>query len=293
MLVFGSVLTAMITPFDENLEVDYTKASELAVSLIENGSDGVVVAGTTGESPTLSFEEKVKLFEAVKKAVGNKGQVIAGTGSNSTRDSILLTEAAEKAGVDGVMLVAPYYNKPPQSALYKHFEAIANKTKLPILLYNVPGRSSVNMSPELIASLAKMQNIVAIKEASGSMDQASEIKRLVSSDFLIYSGDDSLTLPLIALGGHGVVSVASHVAGTQIKEMIASFKGGNVQKAQELHVKLFPLFKAMFITTNPIPVKAAVNLMGKNVGSLRLPLEDASDEHKDLISLEMNKLGIL
>lgn len=293
MLVFGSVLTAMVTPMDENLEVDYAKASELALNLIENGSDGVVVAGTTGESPTLSFEEKVKLFEVVKKHVGDKGQVIAGTGSNNTKDSIALTQAAEKVGVDGVMLVTPYYNKPPQTGLYKHFEAIAKNTKLPILLYNVPGRSSINMCCDLIASLAKIDNVVAIKEASGDMDLASEIKTLVPADFLIYSGDDSLTLPILAIGGHGVVSVASHVAGTQIQEMIQNFKSGNVEKAQEMHVNLFPLFKAMFVTANPIPVKAALNLQGFNVGSLRLPLEEASDEHKEVVSSEMSKLGLL
>lgn len=293
MLVFGSVLTAMVTPMNDNLEVDYIKASELAMNLIENGSDGVVVAGTTGESPTLSFEEKVKLFELVKKHVGDKGQVIAGTGSNNTQDSIALTQAAEKVGVDGVMLVTPYYNKPPQTGLYKHFEAIAKNTKLPILLYNVPGRSAINMSCDLIASLAKIDNIVAIKEATGDLDQASEIKTKVPADFQIFSGDDSLTLPILSIGGHGVVSVASHVAGQEIKDMIDSFKAGDVVKAQEIHAKLFPLFKAMFITANPIPVKAALNLKGMNVGSLRLPLEEANDEHKKIVSQEMKKLGLI
>lgn len=293
MLVFGSVLTAMLTPFNENLEVDYEKAKVLAKRLIENGSDGVVVAGTTGESPTLSLDEKIRLFKEVKDAIGNDGQVIAGTGCNSTKASIELTKAAEKAGVDGIMLVVPYYNKPPQEALYKHFKLCAEATKLPIILYNIPSRTGINMACETIASLAKIENIVAIKEASGSMDQVSNLKNMLPADFLIYSGDDTLTLPILSLGGHGVISVASHVAGNDIKKMVSSFKDGNVLEAKEMHQKLLPLFKAMFITTNPIPVKAAVNLLGLNVGSLRLPMIEANEEQKNQISLEMKKLNLL
>lgn len=290
---FGRVLTAMVTPFNNDLEVDYQKAQELAEFLINNGSDGVVVTGTTGESPTLSKEEKVNLFKAVKEAIGDKGQVIAGTGSYSTQDSIELTKKAEEIGVDGVMLVVPYYNKPPQEALYQHFKTIAESTSLPVILYNVPGRTSTNMLPETVYRLSLIPNIIAVKEASGNMDQVSAIKNLVSDDFLIYSGDDSLTLPILALGGYGIISVASHVVGNEIKEMIENYVAGKVKEAQIIHNRLFPVFKAMFITTNPIPVKAAVNLIGINVGSLRLPLVNVTDEQKEIIIKALKDIGKL
>jgi 4-hydroxy-tetrahydrodipicolinate synthase len=292
-MTFGRVLTAMVTPFNKNLEVDYKKAQELAEFLIANGSDGVVIAGTTGESPTLSKEEKVNLFKAVKDAIGNKGQVIAGTGSYSTKDSIELTKKADEIGVDGVMLVVPYYNKPPQEALYQHFKAIAENTKLPVILYNIPGRTSINLLPETVYRLSQTSNIIAIKEASGNMDQVSAIKSLVSNEFLIYSGDDSLTLPMMALGGHGIISVASHVVGNEIKEMVANFINGKVAEAQNIHQKLFPVFKAMFITTNPIPVKAAVNLLGIDVGGLRLPMINATTEQKEQIIKALKDFGKL
>ncbi|NLT94524.1 MAG: 4-hydroxy-tetrahydrodipicolinate synthase [Clostridia bacterium] len=283
----------MVTPFNNDLEVDYQKAQELAEFLINNGSDGVVVTGTTGESPTLSKEEKVNLFKAVKEAIGDKGQVIAGTGSYSTQDSIELTKKAEEIGVDGVMLVVPYYNKPPQEALYQHFKTIAESTTLPVILYNVPGRTSTNMLPETVYRLSLIPNIIAVKEASGNMDQVSAIKNLVSDDFLIYSGDDSLTLPILALGGYGIISVASHVVGNEIKEMIENYVAGKVKEAQIIHNRLFPVFKAMFITTNPIPVKAAVNLIGINVGSLRLPLVNVTDEQKEIIIKALKDIGKL
>ncbi|KJS23525.1 MAG: dihydrodipicolinate synthase [Clostridiaceae bacterium BRH_c20a] len=283
----------MVTPFDKDLEVDYKKAQELAQYLIANGNDGIVVAGTTGESPALSNSEKLNLFKAVKEVVGKKGQVIAGTGSNSTKDSIELTQAAAESGVDGVMLVVPYYNKPPQDALYQHFSAIAQTTKLPILLYNVPGRTSTNMLPDTISKLSKVPNIIAIKEAAGDMDQVSAIKALVSEDFFIYSGDDSLTLPMLALGGYGVVSVAGHIVGKEIKEMINNYLVGNIKEAQKLHQSLFPLFKTMFITTNPIPVKTAVNLIGIEVGEMRLPMISATKEQKDEILKILGEAGKL
>lgn len=292
-MVFGRLLTAMVTPFDKDLEVDYKKAQELAQYLIANGNDGIVVAGTTGESPALSNSEKLNLFKAVKEVVGKKGQVIAGTGSNSTKDSIELTQAAAESGVDGVMLVVPYYNKPPQDALYQHFSAIAQTTKLPILLYNVPGRTSTNMLPDTISKLSKVPNIIAIKEAAGDMDQVSAIKALVSEDFFIYSGDDSLTLPMLALGGYGVVSVAGHIVGKEIKEMINNYLVGNIKEAQKLHQSLFPLFKTMFITTNPIPVKTAVNLIGIEVGEMRLPMISATKEQKDEILKILGEAGKL
>ncbi|MGI6226936.1 MAG: 4-hydroxy-tetrahydrodipicolinate synthase [Peptococcales bacterium] len=290
-MVFGRLLTAMVTPFDKNLEVDYRKAQELAEHLISNGNDGVVVAGTTGESPTLSKSEKIKLFQAIKEAVGNKGQVIAGTGSNSTKDSIELTKAAEEIGVDGVMLVVPYYNKPPQGALYQHFATIAENTSLPILLYNVPGRTSTNMLPDTVFKLSQIPNIIAIKEAAGDMDQVSAIKSLVSDEFLIFSGDDSLTLPILSLGGHGIISVAGHVVGKEIKAMIDFYLEGKIQDAQKVHQKLFPVFRTMFITTNPIPVKTAVNLIGLDVGELRLPMISATEEQKSKISEVLKAVG--
>jgi len=292
-MVFGRLLTAMVTPFDKNLEVDYQKAQELAEYLLANGSDGVVVAGTTGESPTLSKAEKINLFKAVKEVVGNKGQVIAGTGSYSTQDSIALTKAAEELGVDGVMLVVPYYNKPPQDALYQHFRAIAQTTKLPVILYNVPGRTSTNMQPDTVFKLSQIPNIVAIKEAAGDMDQVSAIKSLVSEEFLIYSGDDSLTLPILSLGGHGIISVAGHVVGKEIKEMLDAYVSGNVKEAQKLHQKLFPVFKTMFITTNPIPVKTAVNLIGLEAGEMRLPMISATEEQKNKIINVLKNVGKL
>lgn len=292
-MVFGRVLTAMVTPFDKNLEVDYEKAQELAQYLIANGNDGVVVAGTTGESPTLSKTEKINLFKAIKEAVGSKGQVIAGTGSNSTKDSIELTKAAEEIGVDGVMLVVPYYNKPPQAALYQHFATIAETTNLPILLYNVPGRTATNMLPDTVFKLSQIPNIVAIKEASGEMDQVSAIKSLVSDEFLIFSGDDSLTLPILSLGGHGIISVAGHIVGKEIKEMIDYYLDGNVEKAQKLHQRLFPVFKTMFITTNPIPVKTAVNLVGLQAGELRQPMISTTEEQKLKIIDVLKSVGKL
>lgn len=290
-MAFGRLLTAMITPFNKDLEVDYKKAQQLAEYLLANGNDGIVVAGTTGESPTLSKNEKINLFKAVKEVVGNKGQVIAGTGSYSTKDSIELTRAAEEVGVDGVMLVVPYYNKPPQQALVQHFTSIAQSTQLPVLLYNVPGRTASNMLPETVAQLAKISNIIGIKEAAGDMDQVSLLKECVPDNFQIYSGDDSLTLPMLALGAHGVISVAGHIVGNEIQEMISSFMEGDIAKAQRIHKKLFPVFKTMFIATNPIPVKAAVNLIVFDVGQMRLPMIEATEEQKAKILQALKNIG--
>lgn len=292
MVKFGRLLTAMVTPFTSDGEVAYQEAASLALYLIENGSDGVVVAGTTGESPVLTKEEKLKLFSVVKEAVGEKGIVIAGTGSNNTADTIALTKKAAETGVDGVMIVTPYYNKPSQEGLYQHFKAVAEATDLPIIVYNVPGRTSVNLQPETVIRLAEIENICALKEASGNLDQVAEIKSGVSEDFLIYSGDDSLTLPMLAIGGCGVISVASHIAGKMIKEMIENFFSGKVKEAAELHLKLYPLFKAMFITTNPVPVKAALNLIGLKVGNPRLPLVPATEKETETIRKVMEKVGI-
>lgn len=290
---FGHVLTAMVTPFHKDLTVNFSQARKLARYLVESGSDGLVVAGTTGESPTLSKEEKVELCRAVVEEVGGKAVVLAGTGGNSTMESIKLTQAAQKVGVDGVMLVAPYYNKPSQEGLFQHFRAIAESTDLPILLYNIPGRTSVNVQPRTVARLAQIENIVAIKEAGGSMDQVSELRRLLPDRFEIYCGDDSLTLPILSIGGKGVVSVVSHLVGVRMKEMVNAFISGNITLATEIHLELFPLFKGIFVTTNPVPVKAALNIRGWQVGVPRLPLVEATPAEKESIQRVMESLKLV
>ncbi len=288
---FGRVLTAMVTPFNDSHEVDYEQAKVLARYLVENGSDGLVVVGTTGESPTLSFEEKVNMYASVKEAVGNRAAVIAGTGSNDTAGSVKLTKAAEQAGVDGAMLVVPYYNKPCQEGLYQHFAAVAKATSLPIMLYNVPGRTSSNMQPATVARLAQIGNIVALKEASGSTDQVTELMRLLPGDFMVYSGDDSMTLPLMSLGCEGIVSVVAHVAGREIQDMVREFLAGNWREAARIHRDLYPLFKGMFITSNPVPVKAAMDMLGIRVGPVRLPLVEANGEQRQEIRTLLTAAG--
>ncbi|MEG6615699.1 4-hydroxy-tetrahydrodipicolinate synthase [Peptococcaceae bacterium 1198_IL3148] len=291
---FGRVLTAMVTPFDREQKVDINQAKKLARYLVENGSDGIVVCGTTGESPTLTKDEKIALFKAVVDEVGGDAAVIAGTGSYNTAESIALTESAEKTGVDGVMLVAPYYNKPSQEGLYQHFKEVAHCTKLPIMLYNIPGRTGINVLPATVARLASdVPNIIAIKEAAGSMDQVSELRRILPEGFAIYSGDDSLTLPILALGGKGIVSVASHIIGNKIQEMVQAYVKGNVSKAIHLHSELFPIFKGMFITTNPVPVKESLNLLGINVGGVRLPLVNINAEDKEKLKTLLTDNGII
>jgi len=274
---FGRVLTAMVTPFDHSLQVDYQQAGVLARHLVENGSDGLVVAGSTGEAATLSYDEKIKLFETILDAVGDKATVIAGTGSYDTATSIRLTKEAEKVGVHGAMIVGPYYNKPPQEGLYQHFRAISEETSLPLIIYNVPGRTASNMLPKTILRLTELKNMVAVKEASGSLDQASEIIRNAPKGFVVYSGDDSLTLPILAVGGHGVISVAGHLVAKELQEMIAAYFDGDTSKARDIHLRLMPLFKSLFITTNPIPIKEAMNICGFKAGGLRLPLVQATD----------------
>lgn len=274
---FGRVITAMVTPFHEDGSVNYEGAAELARHLVANGSDGLVVAGSTGEAATMTAEEKLKLFEVVLEAVGDRASVIAGTGSNDTMASVKFTQAAEKVGVHGALVVGPYYNKPTQEGFYQHFKTIAEATSLPIMLYNVPGRTASNIAPETVARLAEIPNIVAIKEASGNVEQATEIIRVTPADFKVYSGDDALTLPLLAVGGEGIVSVAGHVVGNQIQAMIQAFLAGDIKKAQEINLAILPVFKAMFIVTNPIPVKTSVGLLGLPAGPLRLPLTAADD----------------
>lgn len=290
---FGRLITAMVTPFNDQMEVDYQRAKELAEHLAANGSQSIVVAGTTGESPTLSVEEKEKLFQTVVQAVKGKASVIAGSGSNSTVQSIEITRRAEAAGVDGVMLVVPYYNKPPQEGLYLHFKKIAESTGLPVMLYNVPGRTSVNLSAQITIRLAQMDNVFAIKEASGDLEQISQIINETPEGFSVYSGDDSMTLPIMSIGGYGVVSVAGHIIGEKIKDMIDAFASGNVGQAAALHRQLMPIFKGMFISTNPIPVKTSLNLLGKNVGPVRLPLIEMTVEQQESLKAILKNAGLL
>ncbi|NLJ80265.1 MAG: 4-hydroxy-tetrahydrodipicolinate synthase [Firmicutes bacterium] len=288
----GQLITAMITPMHKDGSVNYGQAVELAKRLAENGSDGIVLSGTTGESPTLTFEEKTKLFGEVTDVLGGQAEIIAGTGSYNTEESIALTKAAESAGVDGIMLVTPYYNKPSQEGLYEHFKTVASQTSLPVLLYNVPGRTSVNLLPETVARLAEIENIVAVKEASGDLEQVSVLKTLVPDNFLIYSGDDALTLPILAVGGAGVVSVVSHLVGRQIKAMIDAFGAGKTNEALDIHLQLMPLFKAMFLTTNPVPVKRALEYVGLDTGPVRLPLVDLSEEEARSIKDVLFQVGL-
>ena len=294
MVNFGSVLTAMITPFNLDGSVNYEETEKLSIWLTENGTDSLVVCGTTGESPSLTWEEEYELFQVVQKAVGGKAKVIAGTGSNSTKEAITATEKAAKLGLGGSLQVVPYYNKPPQSGLYRHFQAIAQATPdFPIIIYNIPGRTGKNMEPETVARLAEIPNIVAIKEASGNLDQVSQIRNLTAPEFKIYSGDDYLTLPLMAIGGNGVVSVASHLVGNKLQEMIVAFKTGEVQRATKIHLELFNLSRTLFAKTNPIPIKEAMNMLGWNVGKTRLPLCDPPAEITEKLRVEMDKLGLL
>ena len=272
MTSFGRLVTAMATPFTDSGQVDYAQAVRLAKGLVAGGSDSLVVSGTTGESPTLSTEEKIRLFSEVKAAIGSTGKVIAGTGNYNTAESIELTHLADGVGIDGVLLVVPYYNKPPQEGLYQHFKAIAESTSLPCILYNVPGRTALNMTAETVIRLSSVDNIVGVKEASGNLEQVGEIISRSPRGFLVYSGNDQDTLPILAIGGHGVISVASHLVGERIAEMIRLAVGGELEAASAIHRELIPLVRALFLTTSPIPLKAALNAVGFAVGKPRLPL---------------------
>lgn len=269
---FGQILTAMVTPFDHNEEIDFPATRNLINYLIDNGTEGLVVSGTTGESPTLTDEEKVQLFKFTVEVVNGRVPVIAGTGSYNTKGSIELTKRATDAGVDGIMLVVPYYNKPSQEGMYQHFKAIAAATSLPIMLYNIPGRSVVNMTVDTVIRLSQIPNIVSIKEASGNLDTMAEIISNTPEDFSLYSGDDGLTIPVLSIGGAGIVSVASHIIGNEMQAMIAKFNSGNVKEAARDHRTLLPIMKALFAAPNPTPVKTALNLKGISVGGVRLPM---------------------
>jgi len=292
MKKLGRLLTAMVTPFNEKGKVDYEQARKLALALLNSGSNGVLVVGTTGESPTLLRQEELRLFGEIKSAVGERGAVIAGTGSNSTAEALEATKEAERIGVDACLLVVPYYNKPAQEGLYQHFKTIAQGTNLPCILYNVPSRTVTNLSAETVIRLSQIDNIIGVKEASGNLEQVSQIISNARDDFLVWSGNDGDTLPILALGGYGVISVASHLVGNQIKEMIDSFTSGKADKAAEIHRHLLPLIKALFIVSNPIPVKYAVNCVGFNVGKPRLPLTEPDEKSAAFIKATLKNYKI-
>jgi 4-hydroxy-tetrahydrodipicolinate synthase len=287
---FGKILTAMVTPFHENGEINYEETTKLVNYLLDHGTEGIVVAGTTGESPTLTTQEKTDLFSHVVKIVDSRVPVIAGTGGNNTKSSIELTKEAEKCGVDAVMLVAPYYNKPSQRGLYEHFKTIASETTLPVMLYNIPGRSVVKMSAETIIELSKIENIVSVKEASGDLDQVAIIIDNTSDDFTVYSGDDGLTLPMLAIGGDGIISVASHVIGNEMQEMIQAFEQGDVKRSASIHRKLLPVMNGLFEAPSPTPVKAALKIKGIQTGGVRLPLVPLTEAEENRIRSLMASL---
>jgi len=289
--LFGRILTAMVTSSTENGDVDYELAIKLSNYLFENGSDGIVLCGTTGESPTLSWAEQHDLFVAVKGSLDATCKVIVGTGSNCTSEAVEATKKAYDFGADGALVVVPYYNKPPQEGLYKHFSSIANSARdLPLMLYNIPGRTGCNLLPDTVKKLMDFSNILSIKAASGRIEEVTELRAICGSELSVYSGDDSLLLPMLSVGAVGVVSVASHLVGLQLKEMIESFQIGKVSKALAIHEKLQPLFKALFMTTNPIPIKAALELSGWNVGSPRNPLSPLPLDMRKKISIILESL---
>jgi 4-hydroxy-tetrahydrodipicolinate synthase len=288
----GRLFTAMVTPFDGKGRVDYEQAKRLALALLDSGSDGLVVTGTTGERSTLTDEEQLKLFVAVKEAVGGRGTVIAGTGGNCTRESVEMTREAERVGVDAVLLVVPYYNKPTQDGLFEHFKAIAQSTSLPCILYNVPSRTVTNLAAETVIRLSQVDNIVGIKEASGNLEQVAKIIDSAGQDFLVWSGNDSDTFPIMALGGYGVISVASHLVGAQIKEMLEKFLSGKVAEAAQLHRRLLPLVNALFVVSNPIPIKYALNHVGFPVGKPRLPLTEPDEKSAAVIRAALKNYSI-
>ncbi len=285
----GEIITAMITPFKEDLSIDYIALEKLVNHLIKTGSDGILVAGTTGETPTLSHDEETELFSFVKETVKGRVKLIMGAGSNSTQTAVESSVKAQKLGADAILTVVPYYNKPSQKGMYEHFSSIAKAVDLPIILYNIPGRTGVNMQPQTVAKLAfEFKNIAAVKQSNSDLDLISDMKMLCPEDFSIYSGDDSLTLPMMALGVYGVISVASHLVGEDMKKMISAFKSGNIEKALEIHLKLYPLFRKLFMAPNPVPVKAALAKAGIIKEYVRKPLVCLDNEEIDELFSVLN-----
>ncbi len=292
MKKFGRLLTAMVTPFDAKGQVDYAQARKLAQALLAAGSDGLVVSGTTGESPTLSTAEKLRLFAEIRSAVDKKATIVAGTGNYNTLESIELTREAEKTGVDACLLTVPYYSKPTQDGLYQHFKAIAVKTKLPCILYNVPSRTVTNMSAETTIKLSKIDNIVGVKEASGDFTQIARIIDGVDTDFIVYSGNDGDTLGVMGLGGYGVIGVITHLIGRQYHRMIDCMMTGKSVEAAGLHRSFIPLVNAMFMVGNPMPIKYALNYIGFRVGKPRLPLTEPDEKTREVIEATLKKYKI-
>jgi 4-hydroxy-tetrahydrodipicolinate synthase len=286
----GRLLTAMVTPFDSQGQVDYEQAKRLALALLESGSDGVVVAGTTGEAPTLTRDEKVRLFAEVKRAVGERGAVIAGTGTYDTAESIELSREAQRAGADALLLTTPYYSRPPQEGIYRHFEAIARSTSLPCILYNIPGRTAVNVTAETMLRLSRIPSIAGVKESSGDLVQISRIIEDAREGFQVWSGDDQLTLPILAVGGYGIISVAAHLVGGQMRQMIEAHLAGRADEAARLHRRLLPLMMALMTAApNPTAVKHALNTAGFRVGGVRLPLVEPDETAAEQIAAEVRR----
>ncbi|MBI5047435.1 MAG: 4-hydroxy-tetrahydrodipicolinate synthase [Deltaproteobacteria bacterium] len=290
--MFKGSMTAIVTPF-KNGRLDEKAFKGLIEFQIKNGTDGIVPCGTTGESATLSYEEHERVVELAVEHVNGRIPVIAGTGSNSTAETIMLTKHAERAGADAALLITPYYNKPTQEGLYQHYKAAAKEVKIPIILYNVPGRTGVNMLPETVARLSEVKNIIGIKEATGNLQQVSDTIELCRKGFIILSGDDFITLPILGIGGHGVISVTSNITPKDIKQMCDAFFDGNLEKARKLHYKLQPLHRAMFMETNPIPVKTALAMMGKIEEELRLPLVRMGEVNKKKLWKTLNDYGVI
>lgn len=293
MTDLGEVITAMVTPFNQELEVDLGLAHKLMEHLVSNGSDGILISGTTGESPTLDDEEKLNLFKYAQENFGAQAKIIAGTGSNDTRHTVELSKRAEQLGVDALLIVTPYYNKPSPEGLYRHFEAVASGVSLPIIVYNVPSRTGSNIDAETCIRLSGIDNIIGVKEASGNLSQISEIAKAKSREFLIYSGNDCDTLPVLSIGGQGVISVASHLVGNQIKKMVGAFKRGDVMQAQNINNDLMDFFKVIFISSNPVPIKEALNLTGLKVGKTRLPLWSLEEKKKDRLIDTLKKYSLV
>jgi 4-hydroxy-tetrahydrodipicolinate synthase len=293
MARFGRVVTAMVTPFTDDLSLDVARAQELAGWLIDHGSDGLVVTGSTGESATLTDDEKITMWRAVAEAVGGRATVIAGTGTYDTAHSIHLSEEAEKAGADGLLIVTPYYNKPPQRGLVEHFTRIAGATGLPILAYNIPGRTGLRIEHDTLLRMAEVENIVAVKDSTGDFDAIAHLVRAAPDGFEVYSGDDWAIFGYVGLGAVGVVSVASHLVGERIGQMIDQLEGGDMASARKLHYELLPVFDAMFITSNPIPLKKAMELIGQPVGRPRLPLLEATQDETGRIEVALKESGVL
>lgn len=288
--MFGQLLTAMVTPFTADNRIDWDSVEKIIEHLIDTGTDTIVVVGTTGESPTLTHQEKLELYRFTVERAAGRAKVIAGTGSNNTAQSIALSKEAQECGVDGLLLVVPYYNKPSQQGLYQHFAAIANETSLPIVLYNIPGRTGINMTIETMVELSKLENIVAIKESSGDLDQIAQLIAKVKEEAVVYSGDDNLLLPILSLGGAGIVSVASHIVGTQIKELINAYKTGNPTQATEINQQLYPVFKGLFITSNPVPIKYVLSQLNFCRPNVRLPLVEMTEQEKSVTDQWLTRL---